>query len=93
MTQSHEIPATTLDLMSGPGFTPEAASRTSIVITEPEVAFSTAAAVGVQPSTTRWWRTATRVVAVAVRRTFLTTPDTRRSYWSDSVMAREMHRL
>jgi hypothetical protein len=93
MTQSHEIGATTLDLPNRPASTPETASRTPVVITEPEVAFSTAAAVGVQPTTTRWWITAARAVAAGARRMFLTTPETRRSYWTDSVMAREMHRL
>jgi hypothetical protein len=71
------------------------------LITEQQVLFSTAAAVPV-PST-RWWTRATRVVAVTMRRIFVT-PEAdaqpkRRHYppratWlEDSRMAREMHRL
>ncbi len=93
MTELHEVPATTLDVPSSPEFTLETPSRTHVVITESEVAFSTAAAVPVHRTTTRWWIMATRVVAVAVRRMFLTTAEPRRRYMDDAVMAREMYRL
>jgi hypothetical protein len=36
---------------------------------------------------------ATRVVAVAVHRMFLTTAEPRRRYMDDAVMGRQMHRL
>jgi hypothetical protein len=80
---------------------PETASRTPILITEQEVAF-TAAAVPVQPATTRWWIHTSRVVLLASRRMFLTSADarlvrrhypSRLSYLEHSCMAREMHRL
>jgi len=93
MTELHEVPATTLDASSSPEFTLETPSRTHVIITEPEVAFSTAAASPVQRTTTRWWIMATRVVAVAVHRIFLTTAEPRRRYMDDAVMARQMHRL
>jgi hypothetical protein len=93
MTELHEVAATTLDASSSPESTLETPSRTHVLITAPEVAFSTAAASPVQRSTTRWWIMATRVVAVAVHRMFLTTAEPRRRYMDDAVMARQMHRL
>jgi hypothetical protein len=81
---------------------PETASRTPILITEQEVAFSTAAAGPVQPTTTRWWTQTSHVVLLAIRRMFLTSADarparrhypSRLSYLEHSCMAREMHRL
>jgi hypothetical protein len=93
MTELHEVPATTLDASSSPEFTLETPSRANVIITEAEVAFSTAAASPVQRTTTRWWIMATRVVAVAVHRMFLTTAEPRRRYMDDAVMAREMARL
>jgi hypothetical protein len=88
------ISTITLDPSSSAEFTPETASRTPVLITAPEVAFSTAAAaVSVQPSATRWWiRAARDAVAAAVHR-FLTTPTPRRRYLDDAVMARETYRL
>jgi hypothetical protein len=93
MTEPREITASTLDPPRSAEFTPETVSRTAILITAPEVVFSTAAAVPVQPTTTRWWIVATRVVAAALNRMFLTTTTPRRRYLDDAVMAREMHRL
>jgi hypothetical protein len=74
-----------------------------ILIPGQEVAFSTAAALGVQRKTPRWWLRATRVIAAALRRLFLTsTADSRRpqrysprrySFLENAIMAREMDRL
>lgn len=89
MTVQHEVPATTLDRPSRREPTLETESRTPVLITEPEVAFSTAAAVPVQPTGIRWWITA---IGVAVHR-FLTTPVERRRYLEYGVMKREIHRL
>jgi hypothetical protein len=91
MTESHDTYATTLDVPTSPEIALETASRTPILITAPEVAFSTAAAVPVRKPIP-WWRMATRDVAGAVRRIFLS-PAPRRRYLDDGVMAREMHRL
>jgi hypothetical protein len=93
MTEPHEITATTLDPPGSPELTPETASRTAILITAPEVVFSTVAAVPVQPTPTRWWIVATRVGAAALHRMFLPTPPPRSRYLDDAVIAREMHRL
>ena len=71
---------------------PETVSRTPILITEQEVAFSTAAAVPVQPTTTRWWTQTSRVILLAIRRMFRHYPS-RLSYLEHSCMAREMDRL
>lgn len=94
MTESHGISPITLDPPSSAELTPETASHTPILITEPEVAFSTAAAVPVQASATRRWIGAARdAVAMVAHRIFQTTPEARRNYWDYSVMAREIHRL
>ena len=89
MTEPHDLSAATLDPPSSPGITLEAKSRTAILITEPEVAFGTAAALPVQPTRTRWW---IMTIAAVLRRMFPTTPP-RRRYFEDAVMAREMYRL
>ena len=67
----------------------EGVSAVPVLITQQEVAFGTAAAVPVYP-TTRWWVTATGAIATALRRRHY---PPRRRYLDDLVMAREMHRL
>jgi hypothetical protein len=78
------------------------APRTPILITGQEVAFSTAAAVPLQPTTTHWWTQMSRVVLPAIRRMSPTSAEVgpaRRHYPSRlnclerSCMAREMNRL
>ena len=93
-------PRTQMVLESAPSAAKIDARSAPRLITEHEVAFSTAAAVPM-PST-RWWTGATRVVAVAMRRIVRTSANSRpkrrhyppRSTWlGDSRMEREMHRL
>jgi len=102
MTKLQMASAAELDPTSDAQLTLEAASPTPILITEQEVLFSTAAAVPVQPTTTRRWIQATHVIAAGLHRMFLTTADTRPArrhhperfrYLEDALMAREMHRL
>jgi hypothetical protein len=74
-----------------------------ILIPGQEIAFSTAAAPGLQRKTPRRCFRATRVIAAALRRLFLTsTADSRRpqrysprrySFLENAIMAREMDRL
>jgi len=61
-----------------------------IFITEQAVAFSTAAAVPLQP--THWWTAATRAVGQALQRVFFDYPP-RLDFLDSSRMEREMHRL
>jgi hypothetical protein len=79
-------------------------SAPPILIPGQEVAFSAATALGLlQPKTSRWWLRATRVIAAAPRRLFLTsTADSLRpqrysprrySFLENAIMAREMDRL
>jgi hypothetical protein len=79
-------------------------SPTPTLITEAEVVFSSAAAVSLpRTRTTGRLTDATRIVAAAVRRTFLTSSarprparrhyPKRLSYLEDARMARQMHRL
>jgi len=68
----------------------EGVSAAPVLITQREVAFGTAAAVRVYPTTTRWWVTATGAIAAALRRRHY---PPRRRYLDDAVTAREMHRL
>ncbi|HZA11465.1 hypothetical protein [Mycobacterium sp.] len=89
MTEPHDHRAATLDPPSSPGITLETTSPTAVLITEPEVAFGTAAALPVLPTRTRWW---IMTIAAALRRIFPTTTP-RRRYFDDAVMAREMYRL
>jgi len=93
-------PRTQMVLESAPSAAKIDARSAPRLITEHEVAFSTAAAVPM-PST-RWWTGATRVVAVAMRRIVRTSADSRpnrrhcppRNNWlEDSRMDRAMHRL
>jgi hypothetical protein len=80
----------------------DAAPPTSVLITEAEVVFSTAAAVPLRPATTGW-RTRAGHVAVAVRRMFeISVTDEgakprhhpkRLRYLRDARMEREMERL
>jgi hypothetical protein len=82
--------------------TSEAPTRTSVLITEAEVVFGTAAAVPLRPATTGW-RTRAGRVAVAVRRMFeISVTDERPKprhrpkrlrYLDDARMEREMERL
>jgi hypothetical protein len=74
-----------------------------ILITEKEVLFSTAAAVPVRPTTTRWWPAATRSFLTAMHEMLLTSwVDSREprrdfprryEFLEYSCMAREMDRL
>ena len=54
MTEPHETPAPTLELSGETEPALEKESAPPILITEQEVAFGTAAALGTQPRTTRW---------------------------------------
>jgi hypothetical protein len=61
-----EPPVTPPPALKMSGETEPALERVSappILITEQEVAFSTAAALGTQPRTSRWWIRAIRVIA------------------------------
>ncbi|HYB36124.1 MAG TPA: hypothetical protein VEF72_10345 [Mycobacterium sp.] len=98
MTEPHVIPAAALEVSGEPEPALERVSARPILITEQEVAFGTAAALGVQLRTTRWWIRATRVIAAATRRMFLTLmADSRRprryGFLENALMAREMDRL
>ena len=92
-----------VSLTDGVGASPQL-SPTPILITEPEVVFSTSAAVPLQRTkTTHWLPDATRVVAASMRRIFLTPtrgagPARKHypphySYLERSRTAREMDRL
>ncbi|MGH3523538.1 MAG: hypothetical protein ACRDU4_12120 [Mycobacterium sp.] len=82
---------------------PEVGTSAPVLITEQEVALSTAAAMPVGPTTTRRWAAATSVVLAAMRRMSLAlTSDAgapRRDYpkrylfLENACMAREMERL
>ena len=82
---------------------PAAVSPAQVLITEKEVRFSTAAAVPLRPTTTRWWSEATGVVVAAMHRMSLTSRADGRQPRQDyprryeflerSCMAREMDRL
>jgi hypothetical protein len=88
-------------LDSAPPLTEAAVPPRSTLITEQEVVFGTAAAVPVQP--VRWWTGATRVVAEAMHRIFVTSSadprpkrrhyPPRATYLEYSRMRREMDRL
>ena len=81
----------------------EAVTRAPALITEQEVAFSTAAAVRARPTTTRWCIAATSVVLGAIQRAFATVasgarPARRRypkrhTFLERACLAREMDRL
>jgi len=89
--------------ISEPPFEPEAKEAALVLISEKEVLFSTAAAVPLRPTTTRWWTQATGVVVAAVHRMSLASradgQQPRRDYprryefLERSCMAREMGRL
>jgi hypothetical protein len=74
-----------------------------ILLSEQQVAFSTAAALGVRPAKARRWAVATAVVLAALHRLVLTvTPEKRPprrcysnhyDFLEDACMAREMERL
>ena len=102
MTEPHVIPSLALEVSGEPEPALEGLSASPTLITEQEVAFSTAAALGVQPRTSRWWISAIRLIAAAPRRMVLTsTADSRAprnyprrySFLEDARMAREMRRL
>jgi hypothetical protein len=61
-----------------------------IVITEQQVGFSTAAAVGLQR--THWWTAASHAVGRALQRVFVAYPP-QLDFLESSRMEREMHRL
>jgi hypothetical protein len=90
MSQLAKASTARLEVKAEPEPAPEGVSAAPILITQHEVAFGTAAAVPVYPTTTRWWVTATRAIAAALRRGHY---PPRRRYLDDAVMAREMHRL
>lgn len=100
MTEPHVIPA---EVSRKPESAHQKMSSPSVLITEQEVAFSTAAAQGVRPETSHRWVRATRIIAVVSRRLFPTptadSPKAHRhyprhySFIEDALMAREMHRL
>jgi hypothetical protein len=103
MTEPYVIPCPAPELQGKPEPALETVAAPPILITEQEVAFSTAAAQAVQPRPSHWWTRATRLIALAPRRIVPTlTADSRRapSYYArhygfleDARMAREMHRL
>ena len=103
MTEPNEASAPALELWGETEPALERVSAPPILISEPEVAFSTVAAVGAQQRTTRWWIRATRVIAATPSLVFATlTADSRRPrsdcprryrFLEDALMAREMHRL
>jgi hypothetical protein len=89
MATQHDLRGSTLRQPSNPEFPLQTAQQTSVLISEPEVIFSTAAAaaaVPMRPSTIRSWILATW------RRIFPTVPP-RRRYLDDAVMGREIYRL
>ncbi len=73
MTQPHVKPAATLEISGGPASALEGVSVQPILVTEQEVTFGTAAALGVQPKTSRWWIRAIRVSVESGRRRWLDT--------------------
>jgi hypothetical protein len=89
--------------ISEPPFEPQAKDAAPVLISEKEVLFSTAAAVPLRPTTTRWWTEATGVVVAAMHRVSLTPRADGRQPRQDypkryeflerSCMAREMDRL
>ena len=103
MSESQVIPAPGTEVPTK--FEPASArlSAPPILITEQEVALGTTAAQGPQPRTSRRWITATRLIAVGIRRMFPTSTANSRStpryyprhygFIEDALMAREMHRL
>jgi hypothetical protein len=103
MTEPQVASSATLDLPSDPGLALETTSRTTVLVTEHEVAFSTAAAVPFQPTTTRWWTRARRAVLLSIGtalQALKASPHPARrhyparySYLEHACMAREMHRL
>lgn len=76
---------TGLHVMPAPGVQPalKTVGPPPILITEQQVAISTAAALGVKAKPNRWWRRATRATDRARRYGFL----------EDALLAREMDRL
>lgn len=103
MAEPHVIPPPAPEPPGKPEPAIETVSAPPILITEQEVAFSTAAARGVQPRTSHRWIRATRLIALAPRRMSpISTADSRRArryyprayrFLEDARMAREMHRL
>ena len=103
MTEPHVTPPPALEVSGEAEPAVQRVSAPPILITEQEVAFSTAAALGTRPRTSRWWIKATRVIAAGLRPNFLTSAaDSRlpRRYYpprydfiEDARMAREMDRL
>ena len=98
MSELFTAPAETPDVAEDPEHVIEAVSHAPIVITEQEVAFSTAAAVSLPRAKP------TRGVIVALRRMFLSSsadarpvprhyPPRRDAFLEEAAMKREMHRL
>jgi hypothetical protein len=99
MAEPHVIPPPAPEPPGKPEPAIETVSAPPILITEQEVAFSTAAARGVRPRTSHRWIRATSLVALTIRRM---TADSHRAprydpqhyrFLEDARMAREMHRL
>ncbi len=90
MSQLATASTARLDATAEPEPPLEGVSAAPVLITQHEVVFGTAAAVPLYPTTTRWWVTATRAIAAALRPGHY---PPRRRYLDDAVMAREMHRL
>jgi hypothetical protein len=100
MTASQEI---LTSIAQGTEASTQVGVSAPILITEQEVAFTTAAAVAVRPAKTRRWAAATAVVLAALHRmASRVTPEERapRRYYSnhydfleEACMAREMDRL
>jgi hypothetical protein len=102
MTEPQLIPSLALEVSGEPEPALERLPASPTLITEQEVVFSTAAALGARPRTGRWWIRAIRLIAAAPRRMVLTsTPDSRAprnysrryNFLEDARMAREIHRL
>lgn len=71
MTQPHVMPAAVLQTSGEAEPAPEEVSVPPILVTEQEVAFGTATALGLQPRTSRWWIRATQVFVESGRRRWL----------------------
>jgi len=103
MTEPRVILPPAAEVSGGPEPALERVSAPPILITEQEVAFSTAAALGVEPRTSRWRTRATRVIVATPRRMSLTSmANSRRpqryyprryDFLEHAHMAHEMHRL
>jgi hypothetical protein len=73
MTEQHVMPAAALQTSAETEPAPDEVSVPPVLVTEQEVAFGTAAALGLQPRTSRWSFRAIRVFVESGRRRWLDT--------------------